>query len=145
MSVATAENVRTALMRELTAPETLFVAELLEVAERRLLARAPSLLSRADLDPGLRSLIADVEAEMLARIFRAPDGGLYVQEGEGDYSYRLNTQVASGRLSVSDDEWALLGIGSRWGAVSTISDAYARERFGSWHPMIVNLPEVDGP
>lgn len=49
-----------------------------------------------------------VEAEMVLRLIRNPEG--YSQESDGNYSYAIYQQVASGKLEVTDDEWDLLGV-----------------------------------
>lgn len=122
MAMATARDVETALMRDLTTVETRYVEELLGRAERMLTSRAPGLLERAVAEPSLADLIADVEAEMLARVFRA-DNNIFTSETEGNYSYRANLQVASGLLDVLDKEWERLGVGS-WGSIAPETDGY---------------------
>lgn len=125
MSLARQTDVETALQRPLTENESRYVGELLAVAERRLLASVPDLLTRAESDETFAALVADIEAEMLARVYRAPEGGVLRQEMEGNYSYSLNMQVASGLLDVLDREWFALGVGG-WGSLSPETDAYAR-------------------
>lgn len=70
---------------------------------------------------------------MVARVFRNPDG--FKQEDEADYSYRVDTAVASGLLSVSDDEWGLLGVNvSGIASVAGAMDGYAAARYGNARP-----------
>lgn len=133
MALATPQNVETALMRDLTETESRYVADLLETAERKLTARASDLLTRAANDFEFAALVADVEAEMLARVLRAPDSGIYKQEMEGNYSYGLNLQVASGLLDVLDKEWKLLGMGE-WSTVAPATDGYLSTRAGGLRP-----------
>ncbi|CAJ1507380.1 Gp19/Gp15/Gp42 family protein [[Mycobacterium] holstebronense] len=39
-----------------------------------------------------------------------PEG--YTSETDGDYTYQLNYQLASGELEITRKEWSLLGVGS---------------------------------
>lgn len=136
MAIATPQDVETSLMRPLTEAESLYVGALLDRAERLLLPRIPDLETRATDDPQFRLLVADVEAEMLARVLRAPDSGIMRQEAEGNYSYSLNLQVASGLLDVLAVEWEKLGIGP-WRSVAPATDGYLATRNGgippNWH------------
>lgn len=109
MALATQQDVEVSMLRPLTEIETLYLSDLLERAERLLLARVPDLLERVSDGRVSLGLVADIEAEMLARVFRA-DGNHFIQEAEGNYSYRLNLQVASGLLTVSDAEWDRLSL-----------------------------------
>ena len=132
MALAAPRNVEVALMRDLTETESRYVEDLLDVAERMLTTRIPTLTERAASDPTLAAVVADVEAEMLARVFRA-DGNHFIQEAEGNYSYRLNLQVASGLLDVLEKEWSRLGIGT-WGTVGPATDGYLAGRSGGEVP-----------
>lgn len=132
MALASPRNVEVALMRDLTEAESRYVEDLLDVAERMLTARIPTLTERAASDPTLTAVVADVEAEMLARVFRA-DGNHFIQEAEGNYSYRLNLQVASGLLDVLEKEWSRLGVGT-WGTVAPATDGYLAGRHGGEVP-----------
>ena len=132
MALADPRNVEVALMRDLTETESRYVEDLLGVAERMLTTRIPTLTERAASDPTLAAVVADVEAEMLARVFRA-DGNHFIQEAEGNYSYRLNLQVASGLLDVLEKEWSRLGVGT-WGTVGPATDGYLSGRHGGEVP-----------
>lgn len=104
MAIGKPADVETSLMRDLTETESQYVDELLERAERLLRARIPDLDQRAEEDQEFALLVADIEAEAVARVLRAPDNGIMRQEGEGNYSYSLNLQVASGLLDILDDD-----------------------------------------
>ena len=127
MALATVADVETALLRPLTEIEAQYAEALLDRAERKLIARVPELLTRAETDDQFRLLVADIEAEMLARVFRAPEGGMLRQEAEGNYSYSLNLQVASGLLDVLEKEWDSI-LGGSWGTLAPQTDGYARSR-----------------
>lgn len=111
MAIATQADVETSLMRSLTETEEQYVDALLDRAERLLRARIPDLLERAATDENFRLVVADIEAEAVARVLRAPDNGIMRQETEGNYTYSLNLQVASGLLDILAGDWAKLGIG----------------------------------
>lgn len=132
MALATTQDVETSLMRDLTETETRYVSDLLDRAERMLTSRSASLLERAALDPEFAQVIADIEAEMLARVFRAEDS-TFLSEQEGNYSYRVNLQVASGLLDVLDAEWKRLGVGA-WGSIAPATDGYLASRGGTLPP-----------
>lgn len=136
MSIGTVQDVETSLMRTLTETESLYVYELLDRAERLLVARIPDLLARAIADPDFSALVADIEGEAVARVFRAPDSGVYRQEAEGNYSYALNTMVASGLLDILEGDWRKLGA-SIWRSVAPATDGYLSTRSAGvppqWH------------
>lgn len=133
MALATQQDVEVSMLRPLSETEMRYLSDLLERAERLLLARIPDLLDRVAVGRPSPQLVADIEAEMVARVLRAPDNGIMRQEVEGNYSYSLNLQVASGLLDVLGKEWEALGLGS-WGSLSPESDGYARQRWGGEVP-----------
>jgi hypothetical protein len=151
-ALASAQDVETSLLRSLTTTEATYVAEWLLRAERLLLARVPDLVSRAsppdppDPDPDVEAadiaaaeawaaLVAGIEGEMVARVFRNPGG--YRQEDEGNYSYRLDAAVASGLLSVQLGEWEALGAGAyRIFSIGGAMDGYAAARYAGYDPSL---------
>lgn len=129
MALATSADVETSLLRPLSEQEKLFVPGLLERAERILSARMPDLGQRATVEE-FRATVVDVEAEAVARVVRNPEG--ITSESEGLYSFSRNAKVASGVLSILDEEWVRLG--QPCGAVASVgpqTDAYlaARRRY----------------
>lgn len=81
-------------------------------AERLIKHRIKDLDARLLLDPAEANYLdidtlIQVEAEMVLRLIRNPEG--YSQESDGNYSYAIYQQVASGKLEVTDSEWDLLG------------------------------------
>lgn len=137
MAVATTDDLVVALRRPLTDEENEHAYQLLERAERLLLARVPDLLYRVDSGHpcGFGHLVADIESEMVARVLRAPGSGIYTSEGEGEYNYSLNLRVASGLMDVLQSEWDLLGV-TPWGTTGTISDSAAGTFHGIPHPWV---------
>lgn len=130
-ALASSEDVAASLMRGLTPAENEYVETLLNRAHQRIAARAPDAVKRAETDETVRGLITEIEAEAVARVFRA-EGAIYSSESEGEYSYRLNESVASAALWISDDEWTRLG--SSLSSVRVATDDYLSTRFGGIAP-----------
>lgn len=132
-AIATQQEVETSLLRPLTAAETSYVNQWLSRAERLIRVRVESLPQRAQTSPEYKALVASIEGEMVARVFRNPEG--IKQEDEGNYSIRLDSAVASGLLTVLDREWEALGAALH--PVSSIAgdmDGYAAARYGTLRP-----------
>ena len=83
MALATQQDVEVSMLRPLSETEMRYLSDLLERAERLLLARIPDLLERVAAGRPPVQLVADIEAEMVARVLRAPDNGIMRQEGRG--------------------------------------------------------------
>ncbi len=108
MALATVGDVSARLGRDLSPDEAEQVSTLLGDAELLIKTRIPDLLARVAAGTIDSAVVIMIEANMVLRVVRNPDG--YVQETDGNYSYQVSTAVASGRLSVLDDEWSWLGI-----------------------------------
>lgn len=125
MAIATVRDLETSLLRELSEAEEHYAPLLLDRAERLILARIPDLY-RLTHGPGsgrYAQVVADVTAESVARVLRAPGSGIYSREAEGEYSYSINMQVASGLLDILDSEWDRLGV-SPYGSIVPSTDGY---------------------
>jgi hypothetical protein len=127
MTLATAPDVATSLLRLLTATEDMYVPALLDRAEAHLLASIPELLEWAADDETYRETAVSTEADMVARVLRNPDG--LVSERGDLYSYRLDLAVASGHLLPTHDELARLRRRGPVGSILPSLDAYAAARF----------------
>jgi hypothetical protein len=108
MAYATPEDVADRLGRDLDEQESRIVEARLGDAELKLRNRIPDLDSRVAASADYEATVIMVEAEMILRLVKNPDG--FAEETDGNYSYRLSSQVASGRLEVLDEEWAELGV-----------------------------------
>ena len=111
MAYAEAADVESRLGRTLDLSETTIVETRLGDAELLIRARIPDLDDRTALpttDPNHlnKAIVVMLEAEMILRLFRNPEG--FTQETDGNYSYMIASNVASGRLEVLDEEWDLL-------------------------------------
>lgn len=130
MPIAKASDVQTSLMRELNEQESKYINQLLERAETLIRVKIPNLTDRAGVDAHFKDLVTQVEAESVARVFRAGESGsgIYSSESEDGYTYRLNFKVASGLLDILPEEWArLLGMG-KFTSVAPRSDGYLARR-----------------
>ncbi|MEO6084434.1 MAG: Gp19/Gp15/Gp42 family protein [Umezawaea sp.] len=110
MAFAVAQDVEQRLGRPLDAAEAQIVEARLGDAELLLRSRIPDLTVRVNSGALARDAVVMVEADMVLRLVRNPEG--YAQESDGNYSYMLRTDVASGRLTVLGSEWTLLGVRS---------------------------------
>lgn len=131
MAVATSQDVQASLLRELNPQENEYVERLLERAETLLRVRISDLDDRVELDSHFSNLVAQIEAEAVARVFRAGESGsgIYSSESEDGYSYRLNFKVASGFLDILPEEWARIFGSGGFRTVAPQTDGYARTRY----------------
>lgn len=132
MSVASVADVEVSLRRTLVDGEQKWVNALLDRAEALIVMRVPDLLDRVSQDPAFATAVAAVEGESVARVLRSPNNGIYRSETQGNYTYQLNMQVASGLLDILPAEWERLGVSA--GGVGTVmpeTDGYVRSRYGS--------------
>ena len=107
---ATVDDVRGAWERALPDSRVPYVQGRLNAAHRLLRPKAPGMDARVADGVLDRDLVKDVIVEMVLRVLRNPSG--FRSESDGDYSYSRDTQVASGRLVVTDDDLETLGYGS---------------------------------
>lgn len=108
MAYATAADVEARLGRTLDSSESQIVNARLADAELIIKSRIPDLSTKITDGVITTEEVVMVEADMVLRLIRNPEG--YSQETDGNYSYTLHSDIASGRLVVLPHEWALLGI-----------------------------------
>lgn len=110
MAYATVADVEARLGRSLDTSEQTIVSTRLNDVELLIRNKIP------DLDAKISSGVIDVEVlimvecESVLRLIKNPDG--YTAETDGNYSYQISARVASGRLDILPEEWALLGVRS---------------------------------
>lgn len=142
-TIATADDVKAALRREFRGDEESYIASLLSKAENLIRVRYRRL-DELVLDEVVFDLVRNIEAEAVARVLRADDGGIYKSETEDGYSYQLNYMVASGLLDILEKDWKNLaqatGTG-RYRTVAPATDGYAAARYRSWGPNISLPPD----
>lgn len=130
LTIASVEDVRSALRRDFRGDEESHVSPLLEKAENLIRVRYRRL-DELTLDEVVFDLVRNIEAEAVARVLRADDGGIYRSETEDGYSYQLNYMVASGLLDILEKDWQNLAraTGSgRFRTVAPATDGYAAAR-----------------
>jgi hypothetical protein len=127
---ATVDDVRGAWERPIADSRVVYVQGRLNAAHRLLHGKAPGLDARVASGMPDRDLVKDVIVEMVLRVLRNPSG--FRSETDGDYSYSRDTQVASGRLVVTDEDLETLGYGSSStystpGTDTGLADAWCRD------------------
>lgn len=125
MTYATASDVT---MRWAKTPDTETAALIdvrLDDVERMLKKRIPDLDDQITAGEVDEADVIQVEADVVLRLVRNPDG--YSSETDGTYGYTFSREMAFGRLEITPEDWATLGVVSGVGAelVPTFSDAPA--------------------
>jgi len=108
MAYATADDVAVRWARELTCEVVALVETRLEDVERMIKRTIPDLdelVSAGMIDV---EDVIQVESDVVLRLARNPEG--YASETDGNYMYQLRSDLASGKLEITDDEWAILGV-----------------------------------
>lgn len=85
------------------------IQALITQAETYLKARVPDLNRRLACGQVTQETVDFIEASMVVRVARNPDG--FRAETEGDYSYQLDSRAAAGFLTLLPEELLMLGIG----------------------------------
>ena len=108
MAYATAEDVAVRWGHELSCEETALVNTRLDDVERMIRRRIPDLDDR--IAEGFLDVedVVQVESDAVLRLARNPEG--YYSETDGNYTYMLQKDIVSGKLEITDDEWAILGL-----------------------------------
>lgn len=131
LTIASVEDVKSALRRDFRGDEESHVSSLLAKAENLIRIRYRRL-DELTLDEVVFDLVRNIEAEAVARVLRADDGGIYRSETEDGYSYQLNYMVASGLLDILEKDWQNLAraVGAgRYRTVAPATDGYAAARY----------------
>ena len=111
MAIATAADVITRLDKaeEDIEPEiSALITVRLEDAERRIRKKIPDLVSKSNADADFKADVVQVEADVVLRLVRNPEG--FLSETDGNYTYMLSQDLASGKLEITDDDWETLGV-----------------------------------
>lgn len=108
MAQATASDVEVRLGRTSTTEEISLVETRLADVERMILRRIPDLADKVTAGSIDAADVVQVEADAVLRLVRNPDG--YASETDGTYGYTLSREMASGRIEITREEWATLGV-----------------------------------
>jgi|SRR5690606_41031119 len=107
MAYAQASDIEARLGRPLSDEDTALVNARLADVEILIKSRIPDLADKiADGDLDL-DVVKLVEAEAVLRLVRNPMG--FTQEADGNYSYMMSQEAASGQLELLPREWQMLG------------------------------------
>lgn len=135
--LAQPSDVETSLVRGLTPDESTHVGSLITRAESLIEEEVTDFTEKTtaggeSYDASFVKKVIHIVADAVARVLRNP--GAFRQETEGNYSYTLDAQAASGLLSISAAEWERLGVKTdEFGTHSTIVDGYAAKRYGNYY------------
>lgn len=124
MAYATADDVAVRWARELSCEEAALVNTRLEDVERMIRRTIPDLDDQIAAGTIDAEDVVQVESDAVLRLARNPEG--YYSETDGNYTYMLQKDIASGKLEITEDEWTILGV--------------VRDRFFTLRP----FAEVDG-
>lgn len=108
MTYAQPSDVSARLGRELTEEETQLVSTRLADAERLILRKIPNLADKISAGDIAEADVVQVEAEVVLRLVRNPEG--YASEQDGTYGYTFSRDLASGKLEITREEWEMLGV-----------------------------------
>lgn len=108
MAYASASDVTARWARTPTDEENTLIAVRLEDAERLIRRRIPDLDDKVNSGTILEEDVIQVEAEAVLRLVRNPEG--FMSESDGNYTYMLRNDIATGRLEILAEEWEMLGI-----------------------------------
>jgi hypothetical protein len=107
VAMATVDDVELRWGRTPSDEETAVIETRLADVERMIYRRLPDLDQWiADGDVSLADVV-QVESEVVLRLVRNPEG--YLSESDGNYSYQMQRELASGRLTILPEEWEMLG------------------------------------
>lgn len=142
MTYATVDDVQARMTRVLSSAERDLAGVLLEDIEMIIRSRVPDLDERiesGDLDVGV---VIYIEASAVKRVLMNAEG--FLQETDGNYSYTRDSAVASGLLSLSVSDWALLGVKGGMFTIQPVGDEwnYAYGPFGSANAQWFGYPST---
>lgn len=115
MAYASASDVTARWARTPTEDEITLITVRLEDVERLIRRRIPDLDAKVSSEEIIEDDLIQVEAEAVLRLVRNPEG--YLSETDGDYTYMLRNDIATGRLEILSSEWEMLGVSKRRFAV----------------------------
>lgn len=141
MAYATVTDVEARLGRTLDLSESQIVTTRLNDIELMIRHRIPDLdtkVSTGVIDP---AVVVMVECDAILRLIRNPDG--FTAETDGNYSYQISSEVASGKLDILGSEWALLGVRNGAFTIRPVIDPLYGSLPYPWEN--VNRPFADFP
>lgn len=141
MAYAASTDVEARLGRSLDSSEQQIVNARLNDVELIIRSKVPDLDTKVSTGTVDVEVIIMVEANAVLRLIKNIDG--YRSETDGNYSYQIDERVASGRLDILPDEWALLGVKSGAFTIKPYIGPYYSDCPYPWED--VNRPFADFP
>ena len=133
MAYAQVGDVEERFERTLDEDEEVLVQRRLDDAELLIKMKIPDLDAKVVSGEISEDLIVMIEADAVLALVRNPDAK--VGETDGNYTYQINWATATGRLTIPDEHWVLLGVKK---SVYTIAPKFYAidELYGSsvWYP-----------
>lgn len=108
MSFATFQDVQDRFYQDIPPEDQKLVETRLQDAENKIRASLPDLDYQIEENPLLQDTVVRICADAVIRLIRNPEG--YIQETDGAYTYMLSQSLADGRLTITSEEWADLGV-----------------------------------
>lgn len=108
MAYASPSDVAVRWARTPSAEESALIGVRLDDVERMIRRRIPDLTAKVTSGVIALADIKQVEADSVLRLVRNPEG--YLSETDGSYTYMLQSDLATGKLMVSPEEWEMLGV-----------------------------------
>lgn len=108
MAYAATTDVTVRWARTPSPEEEALIGVRLEDVERLIRRRVPTLDAKISSGAVDVKDVIQVESESVLRLVRNPEG--YLSESDGNYTYMLRSDLASGRLEILPEEWEVLGV-----------------------------------
>lgn len=108
MSLATFEDVQNRFHRDIDPEDRRLIETRLRDAETKIRSKIQDLDYQIAQNPALEEIVIRVCADAVIRLIRNPEG--FVQETDGGYTYMRGQYLEDGKLTITREEWADLGI-----------------------------------
>lgn len=108
MAYASVSDVTARWARTPSDEETSLIDVRLEDVERLIRRTITDLDDQVDASTIDIDDVVQVEADAVLRLVRNPEG--YLSESDGDYTYMMRQDIATGRLEILPEEWEILGV-----------------------------------
>lgn len=108
MAYATSADVAVRWARTPSDEDAALIEVRLDDVERMIRRRIPDLDAQITSEGINEEDLKQVESDAVLRLVRNPEG--YLSESDGNYTYMLRSDLASGRLEILPEEWAMLGL-----------------------------------
>lgn len=107
MAYATATDVTVRWAKEADDATTALINVRLEDVER-MIERKVDLAAGITAGTFVEEDVIQIEADAVLRLVRNPEG--FLSESDGNYTYMVQQQLASGKLEILAEDWETLGV-----------------------------------